>query len=167
MNALVRLIGISWFLLLSQTIFSQKIEFGLISQLDLPNFTIVGNSKRDELVLHNSIDLFTRTKSYFSKSLIAKGEKIHISLQTTLPIDSYLRPIKSYKLKYKNVSYWLYKRIHFVSLEFTFNNKNVTRIIYQEPNLTTVIVLDYFYDLPSSKLNVKQIIKCLTFRTSV
>lgn len=160
----VRLFIFSWLILTSQKSYSQKIDFGLISQLELPNFKQVGHPTKVDLDLHNSIDVKAQTKSYLSKSCIGKEAKIHISLHTNLTLNEYLKPVK--KSKNQNVNFWIYKKVHFVSLEFNIGNKNVTRIIYQEPNLTTIVILDYIQDSPLSKQISKQIITGLSFRTS-
>jgi hypothetical protein len=166
MIRIVRLFIFSWFILTSQKSFSQKIDFGLISQIELPNFKQVGHPTKDDLDLHNSIDAKALTKSYLSKACIGNDAKIHISLHTNLTLNEYLKPIKIAKLKYQNVNFWIYKKVHFISLDFRFSNKNITRIIYQEPNLTTIVILDYIQDAYLSKSISKQLIKSLSFRTS-
>ncbi len=160
----VRLFIFSWLILTSQKSYSQKIDFGLISQLELPNFKQVGHPTKVDLDLHNSIDVKAQTMSYLSKSCIGKEAKIHISLHTNLTLNEYLKPVK--KSKNQNINFWIYKKVHFVSLEFSIGNKNVNRIIYQEPNLTTIVILDYIQDSPLSKQISKQIITGLSFRTS-
>jgi hypothetical protein len=166
MTRFVRLFVFSWLILTSQKSYSQKIDFGLISQFELPNFKQVGHLTKDDLDLHNLIDVKAQTKSYLSKACIGKQAKIHISLHTNLTLYEYLKPIKNTKLKYQNVNFWIYKKVHFSTLEFSVGNKNVTRIIYQEPNLTTIVILDYIQELPLSKEISKQVITGLSFRTS-
>jgi hypothetical protein len=152
--------------LTNYTSFSQKHDFGLVSQLDLANFKKNGHLTKDDLLLHQTIDSLAKTKSYLSKSLLGKGEKLHISLHTNLTIEAYLKPIKLNTKKFTQVNYWVYKGVHFTCLEFTIAHKKINRIIYQEPKLTTIVVLDYLQDLPVTKSMNKLIIKGLSFRTS-
>lgn len=166
MIGIVRLSVFCLFVLSNQNCFSQKIDFGLISQIELQNFKAVGHPTNEDLALHNSIDAKAQTKSYLSKLYVGKEAKIQISIHTNLTIDDYLKPIKKSKQKYANVNFWIYKKVHFVALELSVDNKKVNRIIYQEPNLTTIVILDYIQDLPIGKLKSKQIISSISFRTS-
>jgi hypothetical protein len=166
MMGIVRLIVIYWFVFTTQNCFSQKIDFGLISQIELQNFKAVSHPSNEDLDLHNSIDAKAKTNSYLSKICIGKEAKIQISIHTNSTINDYLKPIKKSKQNYPNLKFWIYKKVHFVSLELSVKNKIINRIIYQEPNLTTIVILDYIQDLPTSKLISKQIISSISFRTS-
>ena len=166
MTHFIRILLWSWLIFGCNKLFSQKVDFGLISQLELTNFKKLGHFKSDDILMHNSIDSLTKTKTYLSKLLVGEHEKLHISIHTNLSIEQFLKPIKTNKLKSMKVSFWLYKKVHFVSLEFLKGNKKINRIIYQEPNLTTIIILDYLTDFPNNNTIYKQIIKGLTFRTS-
>lgn len=162
----IRILFGSVLILTNQISYSQKIDIGLISQLELTDFKKVERISKSDLALHNTIDSIASTKSYLSKSLVNNREKILISIHTQLTIEEFLKPIKKNKSKFTQINFWVYKGVHFVSLEFKLANKKINRIIYQEPNLTTIVIWDLFQDLNGSKSSSIQLIKGLSYRIS-
>lgn len=166
MAQFIRIIFGSMLMVSYQFSYSQKVDIGLISQLELTDFKKVERVSKSDIVLHEKIDSIASTKSYLSKSLVNHREKILVSIHTQLSIEEYLKPIKKNKSKFTQVNFWVYKGVHFVSLEFKLANKKINRIIYQEPNLTTIVILDLFQDLNERNSKSLQLIKGLSYRTS-
>jgi hypothetical protein len=83
-------------------------------------------------------------------------------------MDELISPYKKGKVKYDTAAYFIYQNAHFACYRFTMQSKNIHRIIFSEPKLTTVILIDFIDDRNQMKdFNYKKIIQGLKLNSRI
>jgi hypothetical protein len=141
---------------------SQSIDIGLLSTLELSGLKSQSKITGLDLAWHQKIDSISSISSFLNKVVLINRQKVYISLHTKSSMEDVIAPLKKGKIKYEKADYYIYQNVRFACYKFKNQSKYLNRIIFSEPKLTTVILIDYIDDRNQNKeLNYKTIIEGL------
>lgn len=148
--------------------FSQSVNIGLLSTLEFNNIKLQPKINSLDLTWHNKIDSVSNISSFLNKVVQINKQNFYISIHTKSTMDDLIFPFKKGKAKYDTAEYFIYQNAHFACYRFKMQSKYIHRIIFSEPKLTTVILIDYIDDRNKMKnFNYKTIIQGIKLNSRI
>lgn len=146
----------------------KKMQCGLLT-----NFTLVSSSKlysptETDIKLLNGINNELKVSSYMNKALNEGSRKIIVSLFTTGTYDDFVKQINGSKYSFVSQKTIDKEGIKFSCYNFRHSDKNISRIVYNEPQLTLCVSFDIISTDPIpdyNKIN-NEIINRISFTNS-
>ena len=146
---------------------AQKIiNCGLITNLSLPTNSKLYSPSKSDLSMLNSINSDLKVSSYMNKAIIEGNKKIFVSLFTTGTYDDFTKLILSSKTIFAFKKTINKGNVNFSCYGFKNSDKNISRIVFNEPDLTLCLSIDVITNEPIVDYNnfFNDYIKRITFR---
>jgi len=122
---------------------AQKIiNCGLITNLSLPTNSKTYSPSESDLNLLKSINTDLNVSTYMNKSIAEGYRKIFVSLFTTGTYDDFTKLILSSKTTFNYKKNFIKGNVIFSCFGFKFLDKNIYRIVFNEPELTLCLSID-------------------------
>jgi hypothetical protein len=114
----------------------------------------------------NSINSDLKVSSYMNKAIIEGNKKIFVSLFTTGTYDDFTKLILSSKTIFAFKKTINKGNVNFSCYGFKNSDKNISRIVFNEPDLTLCLSIDVITNEPIVDYNnfFNDYIKRITFR---
>lgn len=146
----------------------KSIQCGLLTSFSLVSGSAnVKPSESDISVLKN-INSGFNVQTYMSKTVTEPKKRILISLYTTGTYQDLSNKINDSKMSFNNKKTITKDGVSYTCYNFIQSNKNVARIIFNEPKLTLCLVFDVLTMEPISDYDAfnNDIIKRISFRNT-
>lgn len=148
--------------------FSQTADIGLLSTLELNNLKVQSKITVMDLNWHHKIDSVSGISSFLNKVIQVNNQKYYVCIHSKSTMDELILPLKKGKTKYDAVAFYIYQNAHFACYQFKIQSKKIHRIIFSEPKLTTVILIDLIDNRDDLRdFNYKSIIQGLKLNSRI
>ena len=146
----------------------QSSEIGLLSTLEIKNLKVQPKITLVDLGWHNKIDSTSGIQSFLNKVLVVNNKKLYVSLHTKSTVEDVVLKLKTGKIRYDSAFFFIYQNTHFACFQFKTHTKIIHRIIFSEPKLTSVNLIDFVDDRKQLKsFNYKTIIQGLKLNSRI
>jgi hypothetical protein len=137
-----------FFLLFVSTLFinttnaQKSVKCGLLTSFTLLPSSVNSKPSESDINLLNEINSDLKATSYMSKVINENAKKIMISLFTSGSYSDFVKQINASQYPFNNNKSFVIGEVNYSCFNFNSDEKNITRIVFNEPKLTLCIVVD-------------------------
>jgi hypothetical protein len=129
--------------ILFQHAFAQNtLKCGLLTNISLTKSSKPINPSKADIDLLSQINNELKVSTYMNKTVNEGSNKIIISLFTTGTYDDFIKQINSSKCPFLSQKSYKKNNVKFTFYSLKISNRNITRVVFSEPDLTLCLALD-------------------------
>ena len=131
----------------------KKMQCGLLTNFALFPSSKLYSAAESDIKLLNALNNELKVSSYMNKAIIEGSRKIIVSLFTTGTYDDFVKQINESKHAFVSKKTIDKEGVQYSCYNFKYSDKNISRIVYNEPQLTLCVSFDIISTDPNPDYN--------------